>query len=93
MAAQLPDEPRRILLDILLPQDHWGQQMTFQLQCNSNDTIDDVKRQLQSVIWKARGWSPKISAFQFQQRGKHIPYTRPVTDLNPFFTVVCARTA
>ena len=93
MAAQLPDAPRRMLLDILLPQDQWGQQMTFQLQCNSNDTVDDVKRQLQAVIWKARGWSPKASAFQFQQCGKHIPYMKPVTDLNPSFTVVCARTA
>ena len=93
MDAQLPDEPRRMLLDIVLPQDQWGQQMNFQLQCNLNDTIDDVKRQLQAVIWKARGWSPKVSAFQFQQSGKHIPCMRPVTDLNPSLTVVCARTA
>ena len=93
MDAQLPDAPRRIRLDITMPQDHWGQQMTFRLQCNSNDTVDDAKRLLQSMIWEACGWSPKVSAFQFQQDGKHIPYTRPVTDLNPLFTVICARTA
>ena len=93
MDAQLPDAPRRIRLDITMPQDHWGQQMTFRLQCNSNDTVDDAKRLLQSMIWEACGWSPKVSAFQFQQDGKHIPYTRPVTDPNPLFNVICARTA
>ena len=93
MDAQLREEPNRIRLDIRMPQDQWGQQMTFQLQCSSDDTVDDAKRQLQWMIWEARGWSPKVSAFQFQQDGKHIPYTRPVTDLNPLFTVICARTA
>ena len=93
MEAHIPDAPRRLFLYITMPQDHWGQQMTFTLQCNSNDTVDDAKRSLQSMIWDARGWCPKLSAFQFQQDEKHIPYTRPVTDLNPLLTVICARTA
>ena len=53
MEAHLPDAPRRLFLYITMPQDHWGQQMTFTLQCNSNDTVDDAKRSLQSMIWDA----------------------------------------
>ena len=91
MDAQLPEEPSRIRLDITMPQEQWGHWMTFQVLCKSDETVDDAKKRLHSMIWEARGWSPKVSSFRFLQNGEHIPYTRPVTDLNPLFPVICVR--
>ena len=72
--AQLRDETNRSRIDIKMPQDQWGQQMTCQLQCHSDDTVDDAKRKLQWMIWEAHGWNPKLSIhFNFSRKGNMFP--------------------
>ena len=91
--AGLPEAPHLVRVDVRLPQEPWGQSMSFQLQCRSIDNIDQVKRALQHQVWQSIGWCPRLSAYQLQQDGKHTPFTQPISALNPLLPVLCIRTA
>ena len=60
--AGFKEAPHLVRVDVRLPQEHWGQSMSFQLQCRSTDIIDQVKRALQDQMWQSLGWCPRISA-------------------------------
>ena len=65
MDAQLPEEPSRIRLDITMPQEQWGHRMTFQVLCKSDETVDDAKRRLHSIISKPVAGALKSPASDF----------------------------
>ena len=90
--AGLPDTSHRLRLAVVVPPDKVtdDRTMSFLVDCDTTFTVDNVKWALLNQIYATTGRAPRISSFQLQQEGKHLPYTQQITctkSLSPLWFV------
>eukprot|EP00439_Symbiodinium_sp_Y106_P001858 s3675_g1.t1 len=93
--AGLPDTSHRLRLAVVVPPDKVpdDRTMTFFVDCDTTFTVDNVKWTLLNQIYATTGKAPRISSFQLQQEGKHLPYTQQITCIKSLSPLWFVRTA
>ena len=93
--AGLPDSSHRLRLTVMVPPDKVtdNRAMSFFVDCDTTFTVDNVKWTLLNQIYSTTGKAPRISSFQLQQEGQHLPYTQQITCLKSLSPLQLVRTA
>ncbi len=93
--AGLPDSSHRLRLTVMVPPDKVtdNRAMSFFVDCDTTFTVDNVKWTLLTQIYSTTGKAARISSFQLQQEGQHLPYTQQITCLKSLSPLQLVRTA
>ena len=91
--AGFPDDSFQLQIQVPRDVTTLDEAMTFRLTVSRSETVDDIKRSVQYVIYSRTNAYPKASCFQLQQGGRHVPYSQSATAFDPHIPVVFHRTA
>ena len=77
-SSRATDSSHRLRLTVMVPPDKVtdNRAMSFFVDCDTTFTVDNVKWTLLNQIYSTTGKAPRISSFQLQQEGQHLPYTQ-----------------